>query len=140
MSIKDNIVQFVAPEYIHQVWPNIEHFIQASVSTGVNDCTTEQYRTILAKGMANLLVIVNNEKLIGATVIEFSTTPNSRVAIITALGGKGLMNQHTISQVEDWCRANGATKFRAWALESQARLYKQKAGFELSRYVVEKKL
>lgn len=140
MNVTENIVQIVAPEFIHQVWPNIEHFIDASVATGVNDCTTEQHRTLLAKNMANLLVIVNNGKLVGATVIEFITTPNSRVAIVTALGGRGLMNQHTISQVEDWCRANGATRFRAWALEGQARLYKQKAGFEFTRYVVEKKL
>lgn len=140
MNVNDNIVQTVAPEFVHQVWDKVVGFIDASVATGVNDCTTEQYRTILAKGMAHLLVIVNNKKIVGATVIEFSTTPNSRVAIVTALGGIGLMNQHTISQVEDWCKTNGATKFRAWALKSQARLYQQKAGFEITRYVVEKTL
>lgn len=140
MNVINNIVQVVAPEHVHQVWPKVQAYIESSIATGVNDCTAEQFRALCAKGMVTLLVIVNEGNIIGSTIIEFSTTPNSRIAIVTALGGRGLMNEHTINQVADWCRANGATKFRAWALESQARLYKQKAGFTVSRYVVEKNL
>ena len=140
MNILNNEVQVVAPEFVHQAWDKVRPYIEASVATGVNDCTVDQFKMLCAKGMATLLVILNESNVIGATVIEFIITPNNRVAIVTALGGRGLMNEHTINQVANWCRANGATKFRAWASESQARLYKQKAGFNVSRYVVEKLL
>ena len=57
-----------------------------------------------------------------------------------SLGGKGIVNSKTFSQVEKWAKMQGATKSAAWAQEAQARLYKNKAGFTTMRYVMEKKL
>ena len=59
---------------------------------------------------------------------------------ITALGGNGIVNDDTFSQVETWARMQGATKVNAWCQEAQARLYKLKANFNTVRMVVEKDL
>ena len=82
----------------------------------------------------------NNDKIVGAMTVEFINYPNERVMFITALGGKGIVNNTTFSQVEKWAKMQGATKSAAWAKESQARLYTQKAGFNTMRFVMEKKL
>jgi hypothetical protein len=72
--------------------------------------------------------------------VEFINYPSNRVMHITALGGHGIVNNETFSQVESWARMQGATKVSAWAQEGQARLYKIKAGFNTARMVVEKDL
>ena len=56
------------------------------------------------------------------------------------MGGKGLFDTNTIKQYEDWCKGNGITKIRAYAQESQARLFKMKLGLEKVTNVVEKLL
>jgi hypothetical protein len=72
--------------------------------------------------------------------VEFTNRPNDRVMFITALGGSGIVNDETFSQVETWAKSQGATKASAWAQETQARLYKIKANFNTVRMVVEKDL
>ena len=72
--------------------------------------------------------------------VEVYSVPNERIAHITALAGRGVITPEALSVVEDWARAQGATKFRAWAEEAQARLYRQMAGFNTTRFVVEKRL
>jgi len=87
------------------------------------------------------LVSVNDKNIInGAMTVEFINRPNDRVMFITALGGNGIVNDETFSQVESWAKSQGATKASAWAQEAQARLYKLKANFNTMRMVVEKDL
>lgn len=133
-------VQTVAIEYIHQVWDKVAPFLEESAKTGTNDCTVEQLRLLLVKGEQGLLVGVEDGIIVGAMTVELSNQPNQRTATITALGGRGVVDAETFSQVEDWARLAGATKIRAWAQDAQARLYRQKAGFTTVRHVVEKSL
>jgi hypothetical protein len=56
------------------------------------------------------------------------------------MGGKGLFDINTVKQYEDWCKGNGITKIRAYAQDSQARLFKIKLGLEKVTNVVEKTL
>jgi hypothetical protein len=62
------------------------------------------------------------------------------VAHITSIGGKAMIDKDTVSQCEDWARLQGATKIRAFAKDSQARLFKLKMGLEPVTHVVEKTL
>jgi hypothetical protein len=56
------------------------------------------------------------------------------------MGGKGLFDENTVKQYEDWCRSNGITKIRAYAQDAQARLFKIKLGLNVISHVVEKTL
>lgn len=135
-----NQVNLVPVDYVHGVWDKVEPYIKDSLATSLGDYTIDQVKQLILQGAHQLLVISNKEQIVGATVIYFVNYPNCRVCYVFCLGGRNLMNEETISQVADWAKANGATSFRAIVQYAQARLYKQKAGFNIARHVVEKVL
>ena len=136
-----NTVKVVAPNFIFDVWKDIESFLNASINVSGGDFTLDQLKFSLGRGEQTLLVSVNEQNVInGVMTVEFTNRPNHRVMFITALGGHGIVNDETFSQVESWAKSHGATKASAWAQEAQARLYKIKSNFNTVRYVVEKDL
>lgn len=136
-----NTVQIVAPNNIYNVWADVESYLNASINVSGGDFTLDQLKLLLVRGEQTLLVSVNeNNKINGAMTVEFINNPNARTMFITALGGHGIVNEETFSQVETWAKMQGATKASAWAQETQARLYKIKANFNTVRMVVEKDL
>ena len=136
-----NTVQIVAPNNVYHVWDDISSYLDASINVSGGDFTLEQLKLLLVRGEQTLLVSVDdNKKINGAMTVEFINNPNARTMFITALGGHGIVNEETFSQVETWAKMQGATKASAWAQEAQARLYKLKANFNTVRMVVEKDL
>ena len=136
-----NTVQIVAPNNIYNVWADVESYLNASINVSGGDFTLDQLKLLLVRGEQTLLVSVNKEnKINGAMTVEFINNANARTMFITALGGSGIVNDETFSQVEVWAKMQGATKASAWAQEAQARLYKIKANFNTVRMVVEKDL
>jgi hypothetical protein len=136
-----NTVQIVAPNNIYNVWDDVKEYLNASINVSGGDYTLDQLKLVLARGEQTLLVSVNEKSVLnGAMTVEFINRPNNRVMFITALGGHGIVNDETFSQVEAWAKMQGATKASAWAQEAQARLYKIKSNFNTVRYVVEKDL
>ena len=136
-----NKVQVVGPDQIYRLWDEVEDWLKGYIELANNECTIEQLKGLLAAGARILLVSSDEDnELTGAMTVEFINHPNERVMFISALGGKGIVNEQTFSQVEEWAKMQGATKVIAWAKEGQVRLYKQKAGFISNRYVVEKKI
>ena len=136
-----NTVQIVAPNNIYNVWEDIKEYLNASINVSGGDFTLDQLKLLLVRGEQSLLVSVDeNNKINGAMTVEFINNANARTMFITALGGSGIVNDETFSQVETWAKMQGATKASAWAQEAQARLYKLKANFNTIRYVVEKDL
>jgi hypothetical protein len=136
-----NIVQIVAPNNVYNVWEDIKEYLNASINVSGGDFTLDQLKLLLVRGEQTLLVSVNeSNKINGAMTVEFINNANARTMFITALGGNGIVNDETFSQVETWAKMQGATKASAWAQEAQARLYKLKANFNTVRMVVEKDL
>lgn len=132
-------VQIVATSYIHQIWDKVEPYFDAAELEGTGDCTTCQLKLQLVSGSVSLLVAVDNEGTIkGAAALSVQNQPNHRVAVITAMGGKGIVDSEVFEQVVVWAKSQGATKIRAWAKDAQARLYRQKAGLITTMNVVEK--
>ena len=136
-----NTVQIVAPNNIYNVWEDVKEYLNASINVSGGDFTLDQLKLLLVRGEQSLLVSINESKKInGAMTVEFINNANARTMFITALGGTGIVNDETFSQVETWAKMQGATKASAWAQEAQARLYKLKANFNTVRMVVEKDL
>lgn len=131
-------VQTVAPEYVYQVWDVVGPFFEAAAKEGVGDCTAEQLKLQLVSGANTLLVATEDGIIKGAAAMSVTSLPNHRVATIASIGGKGIVDKDTFNQVVIWAKAQGATKIRAWAKETQARLYRQKVGLNTATYVVEK--
>ena len=59
---------------------------------------------------------------------------------IAFAGGKGIVVKEVTDQIEQFARSQGATKIKAQAKDSQARLYKMVMGLEKTTNVVEKLL
>jgi len=136
-----NTVQIVVSNNIYSVWEDVKEYLNASINVSGGDYTLEQLKMLLVRGEQTLLVSINEKGVLnGAMTVEFINYPNNRVMHITALGGNGIVNDETFSQVESWAKMQGATKASAWAQEAQARLYKIKSNFNTVRYVVEKDL
>jgi hypothetical protein len=133
-------LQIVSPNYIHQIWDQIETFFDRAMLAGTDDYNVDQLKMLLTEGRQTLFVFVEDKKIIGALAVEMINYPNSRVAYTSAIGGKALFDENTIKQYEDWAKSQGATKIRAWAKDAQARLYKMKMGFDISTHIVEKNI
>jgi hypothetical protein len=131
-------LKIIPSDYICQLWDQIEHYFKSASGAGTNDYTVEQIKFLLVQGKQTLFVITDGEKLIGAFSVEFSNYPNNKVMHIAAIGGKSVIEDETVKQLEDWARSQGATKIRAFAQEAQARLYRMKMGLNMVTHVVEK--
>lgn len=130
-------VQFVPLEKVHQTWPLVQAYLAESVKWSEGDYTEDQAKALLASGSWLLLVAVDESNEIhGAAAINFINMPNDRVAYITALGGKSLINSDVYEQLSEVLKSFGATKIQCAARESAARLY-SKVGFKEKHTILE---
>jgi hypothetical protein len=134
-------VQIVAPEYIHTIWDDVKSMLKPAFINFENaDYDVEHLKVLIIEQYQYLFVVVEDKKIIGAFTVEVFNQPNHRIAHTTCMGGKGLFNSDTVKQYEDWAKLQGVTKIRAYAKDSQARLFKMKLGLEMVTNVVEKTL
>lgn len=133
-------IQLVSPDFVCTVWDKIKPFFDASFKYSNDDYNVDQTKMLLVNGVQKLLIAVDDEKIIGASAVEFINYPNQRVLHIVSMGGRALIEPDMIKQFEDWAKSQGATKIRAFAQDAQARLYKMKMGLDTVTHVVEKSI
>ena len=133
-------IQLVSPDFVCTVWDKIKPFFDASFKFSNDDYNVDQTKMLLVNGVQKLLIAVDDEKIIGASAVEFINYPNQRVLHIVSMGGRALIEPDMIKQFEDWAKSQGATKIRAFAQDAQARLYKMKMGLDTVTHVVEKSI
>jgi hypothetical protein len=131
-------IQIVAPEYVHQVWDDVERYFNSSLRFSTDDYSVDQIKMLLVNGQAILFIAVHEGKIIGASAVQLVNYPNHRVVHIMTMGGKALIEPDMIKQFEDWAKSQGATKIKAYAQDAQARLYRIKMGLNIVSHVVEK--
>lgn len=131
-------IQLVSPDFVCTLWDKVKPFFDMSFKYSNDDFNVDQTKMLLVNGSQKLLVAVEDEKIIGASAVEFINYPNQRVLHIVSMGGKALIEPDMIKQFEDWAKSQGATKIRAFAQDAQARLYKMKMGLNTVTHVVEK--
>lgn len=121
----------------HQTWPLVKDFLAEALKWSNGDYTEDQAKALLANGSWLLLVAVDKENNVhGAASVDFINMPNDRVAFITAVGGKTLVNEDVYKQLCNVLQGFGATKIQCAARESAARLY-AKVGFEQKHIILE---
>ena len=86
------------------------------------DYTIEQVKASLASGQWMLVVAVDGAEVCGAMTISFFNRPNDRVAFITTVGGKNIINDDTFAQLKNLVAAFGATYIEAAGRESVMRM------------------
>lgn len=130
----------VNPNYIAQMWPQVEGMLAAALEHSAGEYDVNQLKVMLVNGSQSLLVVESDGVINGAIAVAFENYPNDRIAFVTAVGGRWIVKQDAWSQFEDWCRAMGCTKIRGAAYESVARLWKRHFGVEPKYLIVEKSL
>lgn len=116
-------VQEVPLQYVHQVWPFVEDFIDAALNFSQGDYTVRDARNYITGGQWSLVIAVDDEGVVhGASVVTYFNRPTHRVGFIVATGGKFIVKQDTWDQLEAIMRANGATFLECAVRNSMARL------------------
>jgi thymidine phosphorylase len=134
-------VEVVPPHYVYHVWDQVGPLLERGLAKSGGEYTAEHLKVYLTQGMQMLVVIIDDEqKVHGAVSVLFNNYPNDRVAFITSVGGKALVDQELWQQFENCMRQNGATLIRGAAYESVARLWKKAFGVEQRYVIVEKQL
>lgn len=123
------MLQRVDVGHIHHVWHMIEGYIASALEHSKGDYTLESVKVLLVTGQWTLIVAIDDEGVKGAATVSFSNRPHDRVAFITAIGGKLISSDDTVSQLKELLRSFGATCIEGAARESIARLW-SRFGFE----------
>ena len=129
------IVSHVQTSYCAQTWPQIEGYL-AEACKFDDEYTLEQIKMFVCTGQWMLLIASDNGKIYGAATVNFLNMPNSRVAFVTAIGGRLISSQDTYKQMIDIFKHFGATKVQGAARESIARLW-SRYGFKERYRIVE---
>jgi hypothetical protein len=123
-------IQHVPVQFAAQTWDLVRDFLAESQAQSKEDYTLDQIKMYVLTGGWLLLVATDDEnKIHGAMTVEFFNRPNHRVAFVTGTGGKFIIDGSTFKQLEDVCRANGATTIECAARDSVSRLL-ARFGFE----------
>ena len=117
----------VPADHVGQFWHLFEPLLAPVFDgkAGNGEVTLEQLRMMLGRGSQHLISIENDGELIGALTIQFINYPNKRIALGTAFGGRGITTQEVMDRVKVWCKGMGASEFRTYAKDAQARLYEK---------------
>ena len=129
----------IPPELMAQRWSSVEPFLNDALTKAVADVNTEQAKVYLSSGQWLLLGGFEGEELMGIVAVQFSNRANDRVAFVTAIGGKEIINETLIQEFCNIVKAHGATMIQGCVRESVARLLR-KFGFAQRAILVENKL
>jgi hypothetical protein len=121
-------VYHVQQYQLDKVWPDVEKYIKSALDTGFGELDEHQARMMVAKGMAELFIAQEGDRIVAACLVEFANYPNYRAANIIAIGGRGVIKYW--DDFKEWMRMGGASYVEGHCHESVARLWGQKLGME----------
>jgi len=132
-------IQHVDINYVHQLWPQVETFIEAPL-LHQDDYSIEHAKVFITDGTWMLIVAIDDDQVIhGAATIQFYNRPKDRVAFVVTMGGKLITGHETYAQFTALLKAFGATYIEGASRESAARLW-QRFGLQEKYRVVGAKL
>jgi hypothetical protein len=114
--------------HVQQVWPLVEGYLQSALEKDgtCTDYNIHHVQMFLTTGQWLLLVAVDEDNAVhGAATVSFINYPLSRVAFITAIGGKLISNDDTFEQLKALLKQRGATKIQGFGREAIVRLWKR---------------
>lgn len=125
-------IKAVDTNFVHQIWPSIEGFIQTALDTDNNypewnkNYNIEHIKQYLVSGQWLLLVALNDQGGIqGCATVSFINYPLHRVAFVTSTGGKFISSQDVFAQLKTILKGYGATKIQGFGRESIVRLWRR---------------
>mgnify|MGYP006286485665 CR=1 FL=1 len=135
-------IRYVDCNHIHAFWDVVAPFMQASIDKGEGpaDYNIHHIRQFIASGNWLLLVAVDETNtIIGASAVSFVNYPLSRVAFVTAIGGKFVICKDTFEQMKNILKQHGATKVQCYVRPAMQR-FLERLHFEPGNRLLEIKI
>lgn len=131
-------LKVIPVELVSVYWDQLSLFIgDALRESGTDEYGVDDVRGYLESGMWSAIGFFDPESVLhGALTVTVLTYPTSRVAFVTAIGGRELTNEANWQQLRDICKSAGCSKLQAYSRESVARLWKR-IGFRNRAILVE---
>ena len=118
-------VRHVPTHFVHKVWPLVAPFLNAALthSEASGEITLDQLRADLGQNRGALYTVTKDGGLAGAISVTFQNQRNARVAFVTAIGGRGLLDRDAAAQFFELLRQAGATRVAGAGRDSIVRLW-----------------
>ena len=133
----------VPASMVLDLWPAVSGYLEKAMSY-YPFMTAGDVQAQLLAGQAQLLVVVDGNRIPICAVMESRETPSCRVAWILALGGKvGSLAEHSdVLQevIEGWSRAHGCSSIAAIGRRGWSRAWKQRGWVILPSVTATKEL
>lgn len=118
-------IQHVDVNYVNQIWPQVEKFIEAALSYQ-DDYSLEHAKVFVTNGTWVLIIAIDDDGVIhGAATIQFYNRPSDRVAFVVTMGGRLITGHEHYAQFTDLLKAFGATYIEGASRASATRLWER---------------
>lgn len=118
-------VQLADVKHLPQIWPLVKNYLENALKY-TEDYSADQIKVFLSTGAWILIVAVDElQQVHGAATISIENGPNHRTAMITTIGGKGIIRKDTFEQLHFMLKSFGVTRLQGFARDSLVRLYSQ---------------
>jgi hypothetical protein len=111
-------------------WKEGASELAKACDTSGGEITGDQLKMILARGERTLVRMDSEGLTVGWGVVRIDQLPNLRVLFITDLFAPGGHFESFFSDIKKLAREYGCSRVRCAAKPAQARLYRQKCGFQ----------
>ena len=119
-------IEPVPVEWVHTVWGRVQHWVAAALAYSLGECTIDQCRLQVSRGDWVLYVWSDaNKHVFGAAVVDFQQRFNDRVALVIAVGGRGMFTAESIEQFKATMALRGATTIEGAQRPAMARLWQR---------------
>lgn len=123
MSIQ---VSAVPTEYVENVWPKVEAFIEGSAKYTYDRYTADDIFDLLMHYDHALWIAFDGDETVGAVVTSFLEYPRSRYLNMLFCGGEdiGKWKDPMLSLLRTWARDNGCSGIESTGRPGWAKIFK----------------
>ena len=120
----------VPPEQIDRAWKDGAACLHEACDVSGGEITGSQLKMLLAQGERTLLAMHDGQKIAGWAVIRVDQLPNLRTLFVTDLVAHNGHFERFFEALNTMAASLGCSTIRCAAGPAQARLYRQKLGFQ----------
>lgn len=138
INSKSKTIAIVPIEFIHQAWEKCKEFLEPAFDHAHGDYSIDMAKTYLSQEKHKLILFLENETIVGATIFSINISPTANTFYIQATGGK--TTKEHMDKMFEYAKTLGATKVKACCRESVARLCRQRYKFKEIYTMIERNL
>ena len=130
MPDRELSLHIVPPTHVDLAWRDGASALADACATSGGEITGDQLRMILARGECTLLQMRAGGVAVGWAAIRIDQLPNFRVLHVCELSAPGAHFERFFASLRSMAEGAGCLRIRCSAKPAQARLYRQKLGFQ----------